>query len=216
MSISRTIIISCAGMGNRLGLNTTKALLNIEGKPLIIRHLEMLKNETDIRIVIGYQSENIIDVVSTYRKDVIFVFNHEYQSTGTGASVCKAIPYANEFILSLDGDLLVHPSDMNKILNHEGEFVGGTDISSDDPWMLQTQMQENRTMVHGFSRTEGLYEWTGITQVHHKRVKLGRGHVFQLIEPYLPIRMLYVRTKEIDTINDYEKAVLWVRNNFAK
>ena len=57
MGISRTVIISCAGMGNRLGLGTTKALLEVEGEPLIIRHLKMLQDEHDIRIVVGYQAE---------------------------------------------------------------------------------------------------------------------------------------------------------------
>ncbi len=36
MEFSRTVIISCAGMGNRLGLGTTKALIDVAGKPLII------------------------------------------------------------------------------------------------------------------------------------------------------------------------------------
>ena len=56
MGISRTVIISCAGMGNRLGLGTTKALLEVEGEPLIIRHLKMLQDEQDIRMVVGYQA----------------------------------------------------------------------------------------------------------------------------------------------------------------
>ena len=57
MGFSRTVIISCAGMGNRLGLGTTKALVEIDGKPLIVRHLEMLRDQSDIRIVVGYQAE---------------------------------------------------------------------------------------------------------------------------------------------------------------
>ena len=41
--ISKTsIIICCAGMGTRLGIGTTKALVDICGKPLIIRLLEQL------------------------------------------------------------------------------------------------------------------------------------------------------------------------------
>ena len=63
MDISRTVIISCAGMGNRLGLGSTKALVEVEGKPLIIRHLEMLKEEKDVRVVVGYQAEKVIEVV---------------------------------------------------------------------------------------------------------------------------------------------------------
>ena len=37
---NKTIIISCAGMGTRLGIGMTKALIDIDGKPLIIRQLE--------------------------------------------------------------------------------------------------------------------------------------------------------------------------------
>ncbi|MBO7514279.1 MAG: 2-C-methyl-D-erythritol 4-phosphate cytidylyltransferase, partial [Lachnospiraceae bacterium] len=37
MSIPKTIVISAAGMGTRLGIGTTKALIDIDGKPLIIR-----------------------------------------------------------------------------------------------------------------------------------------------------------------------------------
>ena len=125
MQVSRTVIISCAGMGNRLGLGTTKALVEVEGKPLIMHHLEKLKDESDIRVVVGYQAEKVINVVRKYRKDVVFVFNHNYRETGTGASVALASQYANEYILSLDGDLIIHPDDMKKILECDHEFVSG-------------------------------------------------------------------------------------------
>lgn len=125
MEFSRTVIISCAGMGKRLGLNMVKALIEIEGKPLIVWQLEQLKNEPDIRIVVGYQAEKVIATVRKYRNDVTFVFNHNFMETGTGASVVLAARYANEYILSLDGDLLVHPDDMKKILECKREFVGG-------------------------------------------------------------------------------------------
>lgn len=40
------------------------------------------------------------------------------------------------------------------------------------------------------------------------------GHVFQLIELHLPVPFVEVRTHEIDTINDYERTIQWVRNGF--
>ena len=49
-----SIVISCAGMGTRLGLGCTKALVEIEGKTLIERQLEILKDYDDIRVVVGY------------------------------------------------------------------------------------------------------------------------------------------------------------------
>lgn len=214
MGFSRTVIISCAGMGNRLGLGTTKALVEIDGKPLIVRHLEMLKGETDIRVVVGYQAEKIINVVRQYRKDALFVFNHNYRKTGTGASVALASRHANEYILSLDGDLLVHPDDMKKILSYEGEFVGGGTIGTDEPWMVQTYEKDGEEFVGGFSQNEGTYEWNGITQMRSSKMMDGVGHVFQLIEPHLTVKFMMLRTREIDTINDYERAVDWVKNGF--
>lgn len=214
MAISRTVIISCAGMGNRLGLGSTKALVEIDGKPLIIRHLEMLDGETDIRVVVGYQAAQVIEVVRRYRQDVTFVFNHNYRETGTGASVALASKYANEYILSLDGDLLIHPQDMKEILSCEDEFVSGGIPGTDDPWMLQTYEENGTEYVSAFSRNIGNYEWNGVTQMKSVKMQNGIGHVFQLIEPYLPIMFMEIRTREIDTINDYERAVAWVKNGF--
>lgn len=215
MAISRTVIISCAGMGNRLGLGTTKALVEIDGKPLIVRHLEMLGEEKDIRVVVGYQAEKVIEVVRKYRDDVLFVFNHHYRETGTGASVALAAKYANDYILSLDGDLLVHPDDMKKALSCGHEFASGGAIASDDPWMLQTYEEDGREYVSAFSKSAGNYEWNGITQMKSCKMQNGTGHVFQMIEPYLPVSFLKLRTREIDTVNDYERAVEWVKNHFS-
>ena len=214
MQVSRTVIISCAGMGNRLGLGTTKALVEVEGKPLIMHHLEKLKDERDIRVVVGYQAEKVINVVRKYRKDVVFVFNHNYRETGTGASVALASQYTNEYILSLDGDLLVHPDDMKKILECDHEFVSGGTPDTDEPWMLQTYKDGDKEFVSAFSKNIGNYEWNGITQMKSAKMKSGQGHVFQLIEPYLPVPFMEIRTREVDTINDYERAVKWVKNGY--
>ncbi len=214
MAVSRTVIISCAGMGNRLGLGSTKALVDIDGKPLIIRHLEMLEEERDIRVVVGYQAEKVIDVVRKYREDILFVFNRHYRETGTGASVALAARYANQYVLSLDGDLLVHPEDMEKILACDHEFISGGVPGTDDPWMLQTYEENGREYVSSFSKNIGTYEWNGITQMKSQKMQNGTGHVFQMLEPYLPVPFLELRTREIDTVNDYERAVAWVKNKF--
>lgn len=214
MSFSRTIIISCAGAGNRLGLGTTKALLEVEGKSLIARCLEMLENEKDIRIVVGYQAQKVIQLACRYRRDITFVFNHDYKTTGTGASVALASRYANEYILSLDGDLLIHPDDMAKILECTHEFVGGGVPETDDPWMLETFRENGKEYVGRFSKNDGTWEWNGVTQMKSAKMQDGRGHVFQLLQPYLPLPFMELRTREIDTINDYERAAAWVKNGF--
>ena len=208
---NKTIIISCAGMGKRLGMGIPKALIEINGKPLIIRHLEMLKDCKDIRIVVGYKAQDVIKVVNKFRKDITFVFNHDYKNNGTGASVSLAAKYANKYIITIDGDLIIHPDDMQKILNENKPFVGVCKASTDNP--VLTEIKDNKVIE--FSRDHGQYEWTGVSQFESSKFENNDGHVYQLLEPMLPLKHLFLRTKEIDTPNDFDHAVKWLNNNYS-
>lgn len=209
-----SIIISCAGMGTRLGLGCTKALVEVEGKTLIERQLEILKDYDDIRVVVGYQAEKVIEVVNSIRKDVMFVFNHDYRNTGTGASFSLGAKYGREYVLALDGDLLVHPDDLIAAIEYDGSCVGGTTPSTDEPWLMPTEMIDGVRNVTGFTKEHGDYEWTGLAKIRSDMLVPGKRHVFHLVEPLLPLPMIFLRTKEIDTIDDYERAVEWVRNGY--
>lgn len=214
MKSNVSIVISAAGMGTRLGLGCTKALVEIEGKTLIERQLEILKDYDDIRVVVGYQAEKVIEVVNSVRKDVLFVFNHDYRNTGTGASFWLGAQHAREYVVALDGDLLVNPDDLIKAIDYDGCCIGGSTPSTDNPWTMPTKVIRGVENVVGFSKEAGEYEWTGLAKVQTDSLQPGRGHVFQMIEPLLPIPMIFIRTKEIDTVDDYERAVQWVRNGY--
>ena len=73
----KKLVIPAAGMGTRLGIGTTKALINICDEPLIIRLLKQLNDYDDVRIVVGYQAEMVIKAVTKYRKNVLFAFNND-------------------------------------------------------------------------------------------------------------------------------------------
>lgn len=210
MNINTTIIISCAGMGTRLGIGTTKALVNVMGKPLIIHQLEQLKDYDDIRIVVGYQAEQVIEVVREYRDDISFAFNYDYKTTGTAASFSKGMVGAREYVVAFDGDLLVNPEDLKKFLDYDGECIAGCDISTDNPVFMEIV---NNKVVK-FSETQGQLEWTGLSKIKTQHLSSGTEHVYMMIEPLLPIEVMKIRTKEIDTQNDYENAVRWVKNGY--
>lgn len=210
---NKTVVISCAGMGNRLGKGMPKALIDIAGKPLIARQLEMLKDVDDVRVVVGYQAEKVIETVEKYRKNVTFAYNYDYKTTGTGASFSKGCVNAKKYVIALDGDLLVHPEDMKNILEADEEFIGGGIPTTDNPVLMTIDSDDN---VIAFSREHGELEWTGLTQVETSRLTPGIGHVYQMLEPILPIKVIRIRTREIDTVNDYERAVAWVKNNYEE
>lgn len=213
MITNKTVVISCAGMGKRLGIGTTKALVNVGGKPLIIRALENLSDVEDVRIVVGFQAEKVIELVKNYRKDVTFVFNHNFMNTGTAGSVSLALDGAREYILTVDGDIIINPEDYKLILNSDFEFVCGSEkCSTDNPVLLSVN---DLNEVIKFSRESGDYEWTGVSCIKMKNLKSAENHVYQMIEPLLPKKFLKIRIKEIDTLQDFQIAKNWIKNNYG-
>lgn len=209
MSSTTSIVISCAGIGSRLGLGTTKALIPIEGKTLIAWQLEMFRDIEDIRIVIGYQGQDIVNEVLQYRKDVIFVYNHDYFHTKTGASFYLGARHANEYVIEYDGDLLVHPEDMERLLTIQGEWIAYSDVTSEESIFVRVDEKGN---VLSFSRTAGDFEWTGPACIRREKVHYTSNHVYNQLEEYLPMTGIKIRACDIDTYSDYERAVEFIRN----
>lgn len=212
---SKTVVISCAGMGTRLGVGCTKALVDVDGKPLLLRQLELLGDYDDVRIVIGYQYDRVIEMVLGVRREVTFVFNHNYKNTGTGDSFLKGAKFGMDMAVALDGDLLVHPDDLKRVLESKDECIGGTTPGTDNPVLMTTIPGENDTeLVTEFSREHGKYEWTGLMQMKRAHLGTTTGHVYFLLEPRLPMKMEFIRTREIDTMDDYKHAVEWIRSGY--
>lgn len=207
-----TIVICCAGMGTRLGIGTTKALVNVCNKPLIIRQLEMLGEYDDIRIVVGYQAESVIKVVNEYRRDIMFAFNYEYEKTGVAASFSKGLVGSRKYVVVMDGDLLVRPSDMKMFLNNSEECIGVTDVNSDEPVFVDVDLSGQ---VTGFNQNCGKLEWSGMAKVKSKRLTPEKSHMFDMITPLLPLQAFRLNAREIDTPDDYDRIVEWIKNGYT-
>jgi len=210
MLVPKTVVINCAGTGERLGMNIPKSLVNVCGKPMIHWQLEMLSEIEDVRIVIGFKAKEMLETVFKVRRDICFRFNHDYGSTGTAHSLALGAMHAKNTVLSLDGDLLVHPEDLRTMLQAKHECLGVSPPTSDEPVYVQLDSNGNQINAKSFSRISGDAEWTGLVQLAPEKIKAGYHHVYHLLETHLPIRALEVRTREIDTPNDYNEAVKWV------
>lgn len=211
MSAIESVVISCAGIGSRLGLATTKALININGKSLIAWQLDYFRNLKDIRIVVGFQAQDVIKEVLKYRKDVTFIYNHNYFDTKTGMSFYLGAKdaFGSETVLEYDGDLLVHPDDIEICLKTDGEWIAYSDISSDETVYVNTN---NKGEVLSFSRENGTYEWTGPACINKNKIKKNNGHVFNILEKYLPMKGIQIRACDIDTYDDYLRAIKFVNS----
>ena len=138
--------------------------------------------------------------MNKFRRDVIFVFNHNYFETNTGASFYLGARDGYEYALEYDGDLLVHPDDMQRLLNSDGEWIAYADKLSEDGVYVKTDEQGR---VLKFSRNEGDYEWTGPCCIKKDRLSFTSGHVYNQLEPYLPMKGIKIRACDIDTVEDY-------------
>ena len=205
----KSVIISCAGIGSRLGLGTTKALIDIDGRSLISYQLELFREVKDIRVVVGFQAGAVIAEVRKIRPDAVFVFNHNYFNTKTGASYYLGARHGNKYSIELDGDLLIHPDDVQKILNTSGEWIAYADKASEDG--VYVRLNEKGEVV-SFSRTDGDYEWTGPCALKRENVLKIEGNVYNQLEPYLPMKGIKIRACDIDTHNDYVNALNFIRS----
>lgn len=207
MQTTPSVILSCAGIGSRLGLGKTKALIDIGGKTLIHWQLDLFRDVQDIRIVVGFQANDVIEEVRKYRPDAIFVYNHNYFETKTGASYYYGARHGGGYALEYDGDLLIHPDDMKKLLETPGEWIAYADKMSEDGVYVRT---DEAGQVLSFSRREGDYEWTGPCCLRREHVQYTSENVYNQLEPLLPMRGIHVRACDIDTIEDYRRALKFV------
>ena len=207
-----TIIICCAGMGTRLGIGTTKALMNIAGKSIIRYQLEQLDDYDDVRIVVGFQADKLISEVNEYRKDILFAFNYDFQSTGPLESVNKAILNAREYTVVLGGDMIIHPYDLRKFIEYDGECIGYSTMHSTEPIFLSV---DNDGYAVEFKEGKDRLEWSGLVKFKTRSFKNDRYYVHQMISTLLPLRAFETRGIDIDTCEDYEKVVTWINSGFS-
>lgn len=211
--MKKTIIISCAGKGSRLKMGIPKCLVEIEGKTLIERQLEELKNEDEIIVVVGYQAEKVITYINSLGyENVTFAFNYNYEKTATGASFCIGANQArNDFIIALDGDMIVHPNDYKRLLSLQNEFVCGEKITTDNPVYLNVDEKGNAI---SFDRSCGDLEWSGVAGIKKEHIKQDKWFVCDIMSEILPAKAVEIRAREIDTPNDYEEAKRWLLNDY--
>ncbi len=208
MQTTKSVIISCAGIGSRLGLGTTKALIKIDGKSIIQWQLELFQKVKDIRVVVGFQAAEVIAEVRKYRPDVVFVYNHNYFDTKTGTSYYLGARHGAEYSIEIDGDLLIHPEDAKMLLELDGEWIAYADKSSEDG--VYVRVNEAGEVI-GFSRQDGDYEWTGPCCLKKENVIYSSENVFNQLESHLPMRGIKIRARDIDTYNDYINAIEFIK-----
>jgi choline kinase len=212
MPDSVTVVINAAGLGTRLGLYRPKSIVEVQGKPLLGWQLDLLDG-IDVVVVAGYQAESIVGYLRERRPDVPVVLNHEYRSTGTAASLALGARVAGDWVVSLDGDLLVAPESLRTFVEADDRLVGLTPTVSETPVGATIDERTREVTEMSFAIDSGL-EWSGLVRLRREEVlQLGRGHVFESLERHLPIPSVLVDCVEIDEPEDLARAASWLEDH---
>jgi len=211
LQTSTTVIITAAGLGSRLNLKIPKSLVEINGKSILRRQLEILDEYDDIRIVVGYHADRVIDHVKNIRKDILFVFNHNYVNSTPLNSLYLASRFARKKILYIDGDLLITPKALANITKSGKTNLGITKTYSDHPVCVEIEKRNKESFITKFSRKRMTYEWSGLMYADTNMIIDKSLYVYQIFENYLPLNATFVDVCEIDTQKDLEFAKKWIK-----
>ncbi len=207
MSAVKHAVIAAAGLGSRLGLGKPKCLLEVGGYPLIHHQLQLLEDVSDVRVVIGFDEQAVMEAVIPVRSDVIFVRNPAYRSTTTLTSYGLAAAHIRENCLFLDADILFEPASFRSFLDacaFEELLIAVTEAKTADAVFAHRQGRH----VARFSRAEPeRWEWANLCWLPPGYCETGRGAVFERLTDDLPLALHEVISFEIDTPGDYEAAI---------
>jgi choline kinase len=201
-----TIVINAAGRGSRLGFDKPKSLVNVLDQPILYWQLRLLcQRMADVRIVVGYRGGEVASLARSLRPDIRIIVNNEWQTTRTGGSLSRGAAGVQGRVVSLDGDLLVHPDDFRLVTDVTDDTIGITPVNSTEPVhaMLDDRGRCRRLAYGAVSD----FEWTGLVNFDPRRVPAADGHVFEMIAGILPCAAKSVRCWEVDTVADLERAL---------
>ena len=197
-------VIAAAGLGTRLNQNVPKALVNItENKKIIDFQMEMLDNINDIRVVVGYKSNELSSYIKEKYDHVKIIYNENYEHNSICYSVNLAVKDLNEPYIVMCSDLIINKKEFNKFIesiNYES-LLGITPVKTEE-CIYASVDSERITSFHKKYATP--YEWANIAYVAEniKFDKTGTS-IYSQLSKHLPLKyFLFKNCFEIDTSND--------------
>ncbi len=199
-------VISAAGLGNRLGLDIPKCLVELEGHCLIYYLLQLLNNVPDIRIVVGFKEQQVIDYVRALRPDVTFVRNPNYANSTNAYSLYLATRDLTEPYLSIDGDMYVEPDSFLHFVescSKHRNLIGISESFTQEAVFVE--LNKKQQMIEAFRRSPpDKFEWCGIAYFSDLQISPHANFVYNEVEKMLPIAAEVVDVFEIDTPQDLD------------
>lgn len=208
------VLIAAAGIGSRLGMNMPKCLVEVNGRSLLERLLvDVLAEERDVRLIVGFLADDVIAAARRVRDDVIIVRNPNFRDTSVRHSFWLAARHVAESCIVIDGDTLIDPRSyraFRQAADHARTLIGVTPAQTTDAVFAATH--GDPLQVTGFSRAPvGAHEWCGVAKLPPEIFEAQCEYVFQCIERALPAPAHVLDVAEVDTQADLAKALAFAK-----
>jgi len=205
-------VIAAAGLGSRLGAGIPKCLIEIGGRTILTRLIEVLSPFIDnIHVVIGYREDMVVEHCARHHRQVALVRNPDYRTTTTAQSFALGAQHLSGKTLFLDGDLLLSGPSIAAFIeaaaSHE-ILVGLTDAKSENAVFASGVRDGDTITLSGFSReVASPYEWANIVAGPKTLVDGATGYVFERLAEHLPLPGRILELSEVDTAADLQAAL---------
>ena len=205
------VVISCAGMGTRLGLDIPKCLVKVNKKTLLEHMLDNLKDVDNVYIIVGFKEELVTEIALKYRPDAIIVRNSFFKSTSNVYSIELIAKYFKEPFACIDGDLLIPKESLASFFSSikPGQpLVGICKAKTEDAVYVHTN---SNGLVTKFCREDrSMYEWCGVAYIADISIdSSAHKYLYEVFVSYLPLHThLIDQCYEVDTPADLHEMKL--------
>jgi choline kinase len=208
------VLIAAAGIGSRLGMNLPKALVEVNGRSILERLLtDVLADERDVRLIVGYRADEVIACARRVRDDVIIVRNPSFRDTSVRHSFWLAARHIRQPSFVIDGDTLIDPRAWQAFRRRAASMdtlIGITPSQTTDA--VFTRLSDDGSHVTSFTRTEPQsHEWCGVAKLPPRLFDPRHDYVFQCIDAALPAPAHVLDVAEVDTQADLALAEAFAR-----
>lgn len=221
--ITHAVILAA---GQRKDFDKPAGMLKINGKQIIKRNIEILKEQgiNKFIIVTGFQKEAFEELEDL--SNIQFVENEKYKWTGSMASLAAAKEHINEDFLLIEDDILIEERAIKEIINHherDSILITNESGSGDEAFVeiRNGYLYKISKDIHQFIKIDG--EMIGVSKisfdVYEKMVNAYQGinrnpymnYEYMILDIARNYNIGYLKINnivwaEVDTKEQYERA----------
>lgn len=204
--MKKTVIIAAAGVGSRLGAGIPKCMVEINGHAIFEYQLRAFSWADEIRMVVGYHGDEVVERVSALAPQVKFIHNREYSTTNLRQSYYLGAQGVEGKALFLDGDTIMGRAAAETIcqsMENGEDFIAVVRSMSENP--IYAGVGQGMVQWFSYERSSD-YELANAAFMDAGKLEYLNTLFYVQLEQHLPTKAVPIESLEIDTPEDLRHA----------